>query len=199
MPKCLIKLIGRRNTNTGTLSNLTDGGEGSVGMIYTNEQKEKARDRINILWAKGIFDNRDLTGENNGFYKKHHTEESKEKMRNSIGDRSCEKNANYGNKWSDEQKIKASKRQKENHVHLIGENNPAKRIEVRKKLSDDKLGDKNPNAKKWILLSPDNEEFIINGGIKRNLKRFNLTYSMFGYYKDNEKRKTKNGWILKEF
>ena len=81
---------------------------------------------------------------------------------------------------------------------MTGENNPAKRTEVRKKLSDGKLGEKNPNAKKWLLISPDNEEIIIDGGIKRNLKKFKLTYSMFGYYKDSEKRKTKNGWILKE-
>lgn len=35
----LIALYGRRNTNTGTLFNLTDGGEGASGMIKTAEQK----------------------------------------------------------------------------------------------------------------------------------------------------------------
>jgi hypothetical protein len=35
----LIALYGRRNTNTGTLFNLTDGGEGVSGMIKTEEQK----------------------------------------------------------------------------------------------------------------------------------------------------------------
>jgi hypothetical protein len=35
----LIALYGRRNTNTGTLFNLTDGGEGVAGMVKTSEQK----------------------------------------------------------------------------------------------------------------------------------------------------------------
>ena len=35
----LIALYGRRNTNTGTLFNLTDGGEGAAGMVKTAEQK----------------------------------------------------------------------------------------------------------------------------------------------------------------
>jgi hypothetical protein len=35
----LIALYGRRNTNTGTLFNLTDGGEGVAGMVKTLEQK----------------------------------------------------------------------------------------------------------------------------------------------------------------
>ena len=29
-------------------------------------------------------------------------------------------------------------------------------------------------------------------------EKFNLTFSMFSYYKDNNIRKTKNGWKLKE-
>jgi hypothetical protein len=157
--KYLIKIIGRRDLGTVSLSNLTEGGEGG-GFIS---------DRI------------------------------KNKIKNTIGkNRVGEKNANYGKKWTDEMKRNASIRQKETHKHFIGENNPAKDMKVRKKLSEDKMGEKNPNAKKWLLVSPNNDEFIINGGIKRNLKKYNLTYSMFEYYKDNEKRKTKNNWILKE-
>ena len=199
LEKYLINLIGRRDINSGTLANLTDGGDGMVGYKYTDEQKEQKRKFTIELWNNGIFDNRQISGENNYFYNKHHTEETKEKIRIKIGDsRKGEKNSNYGNKWSEEEKQIASKRQKENHAHLTGENNSSKRVDVRKKISDGKLGEKNPNAKKWLLISPENEEFIINGGIKRNLKNFKLTYSMFGYYKDDEKRKTKNDWILKE-
>jgi hypothetical protein len=39
----LIALYGRRDLNTGTLFNLTDGGEGTVGAIRTEEWREKAR------------------------------------------------------------------------------------------------------------------------------------------------------------
>jgi hypothetical protein len=39
----LIKLYGRIHIKTGTLCNLTDGGEGATGTIYTEEQKERYR------------------------------------------------------------------------------------------------------------------------------------------------------------
>lgn len=198
LEKYLIKLIGRRNLGVGTLANLTDGGEGMVGFIYSESQIEKRREISKKLWLDGIFDNRDLTGEKNGFYNKKHTEETKEKIKTTIGNsRKGEKNANYGNKWTNDQKELASKRQKENHSHLLGENNPSKRPEVRKNISISKMGNKNPNAKKWLLTSPNNDEFIIDGGIKRNLEeKFNLTYTMFS--RDKNERTTKSGWKLKE-
>jgi len=37
----LIALYGRINNNTGTLSNMTDGGEGAVGSIFTKERRER--------------------------------------------------------------------------------------------------------------------------------------------------------------
>lgn len=170
--------------------------------IFSAKRLEKYL--INLIGRRdlklGPLSNHTNGGDETPFYGRRHTEDSIKKMKETIGDsRKGEKNANYGKKWSDEDKKNAVIRQKENHSHLIGENNPTKRLDVRKNISFSKIGDKNPNHKKWSLISPDNEEFIINGGIKRNLKRFNLTYSMFGYYKDNEKRKTKNGWILKNF
>jgi hypothetical protein len=39
----LITLYGRRNLNTGTLFNLTDGGEGATGAVRTTEEKEFLR------------------------------------------------------------------------------------------------------------------------------------------------------------
>lgn len=39
--KEFIKLYGRINNKTGTLANMTDGGEGSVGRVYTDEIREK--------------------------------------------------------------------------------------------------------------------------------------------------------------
>lgn len=41
--KTLIKIIGRRDKNNGTLSNMTDGGEGTSGRIYTDDI------RVNML------------------------------------------------------------------------------------------------------------------------------------------------------
>ena len=197
LEKYLIKLIGRRDLGIGTLANLTNGGDGTEGFVYSKIQIENRKNLTKELWNRGVYDNRDIYGEKNGFYKRTHSDETKKKIKESIGDRKGEKNSNYGNKWTDKQKQEASIRAK--LTAHYGDNNSSKRPEVRKKISETKMGNKNPNAKKWLLISPDNEEFIIDGGIKRNLKeKFNLTYSMFGYYKDNEIRKTKNGWKLKE-
>lgn len=38
-----IKLYGRRNLNAGTLCNLTDGGDGSLGLIYNESHREALR------------------------------------------------------------------------------------------------------------------------------------------------------------
>lgn len=159
LERYLIKLIGRRDLNEGTLVNLTDGGDGSVNYIPS--------------------------------------EESINKIIETIGEsRRGELNANYGKKWSDEQKKLSSIRQKENHKHLQGNMNPSKREDVRKILSETKMGISNPNSKKWLLISPSKDEYIIEGGIKRNLKLFGVDYQSF---KIKEKiRINKKGWILKE-
>lgn len=43
LEKSLIISIGRKDKNLGTLTNMTDGGEGSSGYIMTDKQKEKCR------------------------------------------------------------------------------------------------------------------------------------------------------------
>ena len=177
----LIKLIGRRNLKLGSLSNLTDGGEGIKGVVFTEEMRERKR------------------GENNFFYNKHHSEETKEKIRISIGDKNKgESNPNYNNKWTDDMKKESSTRQKETHKHLTGDNNPARKEDVRKKISDGKIGLLNPMSKKWILISPDGVEHIIEGGVKRNLLLYGLNYQQFDKDRDKPIRKNSKGWILKE-
>jgi group I intron endonuclease len=61
----LIKTIGRRNLNKGPLVNLTDGGEGMSGFVYTEETLKK----------RSISQ----TGEGNGFFGHKHTEEVRKK------------------------------------------------------------------------------------------------------------------------
>ena len=41
-----IKYYGRRDLGTGTLCNLTDGGEGTSGHIHTNEAKQKMSEAV---------------------------------------------------------------------------------------------------------------------------------------------------------
>jgi hypothetical protein len=78
-----IKLYGRRNINEGTLVNMTDGGEGFVGLKFTEDHKH------NI--AKAATGNRNMVG-------KHLSNSQKEKLRD----------ANLGKRHTDEAKTKIS-------------------------------------------------------------------------------------------
>ena len=70
----LIKKYGRKDNNSGILVNMTDGGEGSVGM--SEESKKSISDKLKI---SRIGINNPMfgkTGVLNSFYGKKHTEES---------------------------------------------------------------------------------------------------------------------------
>jgi group I intron endonuclease len=110
-------------------------------------------------------------------------------------------NPNYGNRWTPEQKLKASIRMKANRPFIDKETgeNIAKRLDIRKKISDTKLGLYNPNANLWKLVSPINETYMIEGGIKRGLKRYNLEYQAFqknGKIQEDGSLLNKRGWKL---
>ena len=82
--KEFISLYGRINNKTGILSNLTDGGDGTLGYKITEKQRQKM-----ILTHKGMF------GLN-------HSEETKEKIRSS----------NTGKVFTEERKNNISKAKK---------------------------------------------------------------------------------------
>ena len=108
-----------------------------------------------------------------------------------------EKNPNYGNRWTDEQKEKASKRMIKSCPFIdkkTGEN-IAKRPDIRQRISETKLGMNNPNACIWKLISPIGDEFIIEGGIKRNLKMYGVDYQQFTKQLDGSLT-NKKGWKL---
>lgn len=48
-----IKLYGRRNINSGTLVNLTDGGEGNIGMVVSDETRAKKSEKMRQNYATG--------------------------------------------------------------------------------------------------------------------------------------------------
>ena len=107
----LIWAIGRYDLNLGSLTNLTDGGDGTSGWVHTDEWKLKVSEV--------------MRGEKNHFFgKKHksetikkfsitnkhpHNEETKIKIGNSVRG---EKNGFFGKKHSEETKLKISISQK---------------------------------------------------------------------------------------
>lgn len=138
-----------------------------------------------------------IGGDGEHWKNKKHSEKTKQKIRNTIGDsRKGTLNSNFGKKWTSIQKQQASTKQTENHKHLCGENNPSKSKAVRAKLSESKLGLKNPNASSWKLISPTGEEFMINGGIKVSLKQHGIDYQTFKKDFDKIIRKNFQGWTL---
>jgi hypothetical protein len=133
------------------------------GRIINSRQYEIAR-RFMVQLAsekKGIL---------NPFFKKKHSEEFKEEQRRKGRLRTGSKNANFGNKWTQKQKDVISKL---NKGRLLGDKNPAKHPSARKKLSEGKLGSKNPRAQEWPLENKLTGELItVNGGINRFLKQY---------------------------
>lgn len=51
----LIALYGRRNTGTGTLFNLTDGGEGATGAIRSEEEKAHLSVEFGRIWQDPVY------------------------------------------------------------------------------------------------------------------------------------------------
>ena len=104
------------------------------------------------------------------------------------------KNPNYGNKWSEKQKKKLSELKMGT---LLGDKNPSKRPDVREKIRKSKLGDKNPNSSKWLLISPEGKQIKFVGGIKRKLKELGLSYSGSLKHRKGLINNYK-GWIIKK-
>lgn len=95
--KMLIETIGRRDLKKGPLTNLTDGGEGTSGFVYTEE----------TLIKRSISQ----TGEGNGFFGHKHTQEVRDKHSLLVSGSS---HPMFGKKHSDEVRLKLKKHREEN-------------------------------------------------------------------------------------
>ena len=109
----------------------------TLGKKLSEETKQKIREASTGRKASDEAKRKmseSRTGKNNGMHGKHHTEESKQKMREHAPDYSGEKNPFYGRKHSDETKQKISEKNKgriiseeERKMRSVinsGENNP---------------------------------------------------------------------------
>ena len=89
--KYMIAIFGRKDLGTGILRNLTNGGEGLSGLIWSEKHKEKI--------------SKSQKGKNNSFYGKNHSEETKKKLSKAF---SGKNHPQYGKTISEEHKIKLS-------------------------------------------------------------------------------------------
>jgi len=120
--KYMIAVFGRKDLGTGILHNRTDGGEGSSGIVLS-EQTKKIMSEAKKGKTKTKEHRRKISeankGKNNPFYGKIRTEESRKKQSESRkGKYSGENHPRYGKSLSKETKRKQSEKMK-------GKNNPA--------------------------------------------------------------------------
>jgi hypothetical protein len=115
----MIAVFGRKDLGTGILHNLTDGGDGASGYVFSEETRKKMRERTP-------------------------SEETRKKMSEA---RKGEKNHNYGKTHSEETRRKMSEAQKgktlsEEHKDKISEGLKGKPVseETRRKMSEALIG-----------------------------------------------------------
>jgi hypothetical protein len=113
----LIAQYGRIDLGTGILRNLTNGGEGNSGYVPPKEVIEKIASKNR--GQKRPQHSKNMSGENNPFYNKSHTEETRKRMSANHADVSGANNPMYGKvhpnkgvtglwEWSEESKKKRS-------------------------------------------------------------------------------------------
>jgi len=128
LEKYYIELIGRKEYG-GTLTNLTDGGDGQSGIFSDESKRKMSKSHLgekNAMFNKKHTDAAKLKislskkGKESTFKNKKHSVESKEKMSSKAKLRTGEKNSMFNKKHSDESKEKMST----NRIKKFGEENP---------------------------------------------------------------------------
>jgi len=197
LEKKLIKKYGRVNNNTGSLCNLTDGGEGCLGFVITQEYRKKLSDSKKGKGAR--------FGKDNHFYGKNQSKKSRAKMSNSQKETDKNKGENnfwYGKKMSEERKenlriMKTGSKHSEETKKKIrswGAGRP-KSDEWKKKVSGKNngwygkghlfSGSKNPRARKCILIETGEVFECLKEACKVNGLSYN---TQLAYIKPKHKR-----------
>lgn len=99
----MIAVLGRKDLGTGILRNLTNGGDGTSGIIFSEESKQKISERV--------------SGKGNPFYGKNHSDKTKKKISEALTGKT---GPNKGKKFSDETRRKMSEAKKGKTPHNKG-------------------------------------------------------------------------------
>ena len=93
----LINVLGRKDLGTGILRNLTDGGEGPLGRVVSQEQREKVR-KANTGWKHTP---ESLANMSKALKGRIVTEEHRQRIIDGLKNhnQSGDKNPNWGKKW----------------------------------------------------------------------------------------------------
>lgn len=186
----LIKEIGRKDLKSGPLTNLTFGGDGTSGYVFTKEDKVK-------------MSNAQMNG-NHHLKLNGHSEDSKKKLSKSkLGD----KNPMYG-------KINPNKNKKLEQIYGIDRSNEIKEKlktshtgnkhteETKLKMSISRTGKKiygnfSGQPKTYIFIDPNNNKHTVTGRFIKFCEENNLPHHTFERIVQNRrKNKYWNGWTV---
>lgn len=181
-----IKKYGRENFTTEIISYHTSRKEMlDAEALFVNREWVNARTNYNLKLGGDGFTTEDTSGDKNGFYGRHHTQDTKDKHSNFMtGNLVGDKNGFYGKKHTLEtiEKIVESCKQSA----LYGDDNPAKREESRKKISEGLKGKPKSEQHKsnlssakmrtYILTSPDGTTYEM---MKVDIHTFCLSNELF--------------------
>jgi hypothetical protein len=154
----MISVLGRKDLGSGILHNKTDGGDGTRGVLVTEEQRRYTSER--------------QLGEKNHFYGKKHTPETRRKMSEA---QTGEKHAMFGKKHRLESREKISE-------SIKGENHPL----YQKGHSEESKLKMSENFKKTFKITYSDETFIIIKGIEEWMVKENITRHFINKLKEGK-------------